>query len=104
MQHAACCMYAPLLDTLRLYAGWLLGWYALLLLLGGEHAAGRLPVTFDWAQNIAASALVLRFSFATFLFLMLSSMHRALKGGMVMGLMLTVLWVALVGVFSVLSA
>lgn len=91
--------YAPLMDTLRLYAGWLLAWYAVLFLLAGQHALGRLPLQWEWVHSLAASPLVLRFAFGTFLFLLLSTLHRTLRGRTGSGVVFGIVWVVLVGAF-----
>ena len=94
--------YAPIVDTARLYAGWLLAWYAVLFLLSGQHALGRFPWDVSWLDGIARSPLVLRCAFGTFLFLLLSSLHRSMRGGGRSQAVLTVLWIGAVVVFAVL--
>ena len=87
--------YAPLSDTLRLYAGWLLAWYALVYLLGSAQYFGNLPFEVPFLDGLFYSALVLRFAFGTFLFLLLSSVHRLLGRGLWKGLLLTAVWIVL---------
>lgn len=95
--------YAPLLETARLYAGWLLAWYGVIFLLAGQHALGRLPLQWDWVNALAQSPLVLRFAFGTFLFLLFSSLHHALRGKTVLGTLLSLLWLGSVTAFALLS-
>ena len=92
--------YAPLLDTARLYAGWLLAWYALVFLFGGQQALGRLPFDIDWIEGIYRSPLVITFAFGTFFFLMLSTLHRAVHGKTAMATLLTLVWIAGTAVFA----
>jgi len=78
--------YLPLTDTLRLFAGWLLAWYALVFLLGSYQLTGRISYDVPFLQALFESSLVLRFSFATFLFLLLTDLHRWLRGNVLFGL------------------
>lgn len=82
--------YIPLTDTLRLFAGWLLAWYALVYLLGSFRASGRMPFDIPFLEALFVSPLVLRFSFATFLFLLLTSVHRRAGRGTGKGIVLAV--------------
>jgi hypothetical protein len=93
--------YIPLLDTLRLFAGWLLAWYALVFLLGSFQQAGRISSDIPFLQALFSSSLVLRFAFATYLFLLLSSVHRRLQGGVLNGIFLTMIGIAGVALFWV---
>ncbi len=67
--------YLPLVDTLRLFAGWLLAWYAVVYLLGGYQRNGKISASIPFLQALFESPLVLRFAFGTFLFLMLTSIY-----------------------------
>jgi len=91
--------YLPLVDTLRLFAGWLLAWYALVYLLGSYNLSGKLPFEVPFLQGLFESPLVLRFSFGTFLFLALSSLHTWMGKGTGKGIALGVLWLVLVMLF-----
>lgn len=93
--------YVPLTDTLRLFAGWLLAWYALIYILGEFQTEGRLPFDIPFLEALFASPLVLRFTFATFLFLLLTSIQRATGKGFAKGLMLTIAGVVIFGLFHV---
>jgi hypothetical protein len=94
-------VYAPLLETIRLYAGWLLAWYVLVFALGGYQATKTLPFDVPLVYGLAQSPLVLTFAFATFLFLLLSSLARALHGGKGMGVVLGVIWIVAVYAFRI---
>lgn len=89
--HAA--EYAPLTDTFRLFAGWLLAWYAIVYLLGNYQRQYELPYELSFIDNMFASMLVLRFAFGTFLFLFLNSLHRWMGGGYFKGFVLLLLWI-----------
>lgn len=91
--------YIPLIDTLRLFAGWLLAWYGVIYVLGSFQLSGKISSEWPFIQGLFASALVLRFTFATFMFLMLSTIHRAMKGTINTGIALSVLGVVLVMLF-----
>lgn len=88
-------LYVPLMDTLRLFAGWLLAWYGLIYLLGSYQYHGKLSTTIPFVEGLFRSGIVLRFTFGTFLFLLLTSIHRRLGGGVMKGLMMSTLFIAL---------
>ena len=67
--------YFPLLETLRLYAGWLLAWYCLVYALGSYQFMRNLPFHVPYAESLFLSPLVLSFTFAAYLFLMLSGFY-----------------------------
>ncbi len=94
--------YVPLTDTLRLFAGWLLAWYGLVYLLGSLQRSGRLPADIPFLEGLFTSPIVLRFTFGTFLFLLLTSIHRWMDGGVLKGLGLGVVFVGLLAAFHVL--
>ena len=85
--------YLPLTDTLRLYAGWLLAWYAFIYLFGSLAVQGKLPLNLPFIEGLFASPLVLRFAFGTYLFLFLTSIHRWRGEGIWKGIVLTVVGV-----------
>lgn len=89
--------YLPLTDTLRLYAGWLLAWYGVVYLIGFYRITDRLEWEIPFIDELFQSTLVLRFAFGTFLFLLLTTLHRALRGGVFLGFLL-----ALIGLGSVI--
>jgi hypothetical protein len=84
-------VYHPVLSTLRLYAGWLLAWYALFAAFGYYYSVRELSVDIPIVQGFASSALVTTFILGIFLFLLFSSLHRSLNGGKAIGALLTLL-------------
>jgi hypothetical protein len=92
--------YIPLVDTFRLYAGWLLAWYSLVYLLGSYQYLKGLPFEIPFLEGLFLSPLVLKFAFGTFLFLLVSSVHRAMGRGIWKGVFLTIVWLVLVTLFS----
>lgn len=91
--------YVPLMDTVRLFAGWLLAWYSIIYLLGALRLSGKIPDGWWFVQGLFESALVLRFAFVTFIFLMLSTIHREIKGSTGSGIALTLTGIVLAGLF-----
>lgn len=90
--------YAPLHETLRIFAGWLLAWYGLIYALGFLEHTQRLP-TLPFVHELFISPLVLQFTFGTFLLLALSNIHHWCGKGLALGLILSIAWVALVAGF-----
>lgn len=80
--------YAPLMETLRLYAGWLLACVTVLTAAAAYQATRDLPVEFAALDEWIASPLALQILCVTFLVLLLSDLHRALSGGFWKGLAL----------------
>lgn len=93
--------YLPLVDTLRLYAGWLMAWYVAVYLLGSYQLTKRLPFEIPFIQGLFQSTIVLNFAFGTFLFLLLSSVHRTLGRGLWKGIGLSIVWIVGVALFVV---
>jgi hypothetical protein len=91
--------YVPLSDTFRLYAGWLLAWYSIVYLVGSYQFTKDLPFEIPFLEGLFLSPLVLKFAFGTFLFLLLSSVHRALGRGIWKGVFLTLVWLGVVTLF-----
>ncbi len=85
--------YLPLVETLRLYCGWL---FALLFVLYGVGA----PLLLFWhVQNPLLREWVLAPLFndvalAAFLFLLATALHKAMRGGMILALLLCLLSMA----------
>lgn len=85
--------YAPLHETLRIFAGWLLAWYGLIYALGFLESTKRLePLPF--IHELFVSPLVLQFTFGTFLLLALSNVHRWIGRGILAGFFLTIVYAA----------
>ncbi len=97
-QPEAVAEYAPLHETLRIFAGWLLAWYGLIYALGFLEQTQRLP-ELPFVRELFASRLVLQFTFGTFLLLALSNLHRWLGGRLGLGFALSIAWVGLVAGF-----
>ena len=75
--------YFPFTDTLRLYAGWLLAWYCAVYMLGGYQYTRNLPFRIPYVEALLPpfSPIVLSFTLAAFLFLLCTSLQKALGGG-----------------------
>ncbi len=86
--------YFPLLDTLRLYAGWLLAWYCLVYALGHYQHVRPLPFRLPYVEGLFLSPLVLSFTLAAYLFLLFSSLWKTFGRGFVRGAVLTVIGIA----------
>ncbi len=91
--------YIPLLQTLRLFAGWLMAWYGIIFLAGSYRADGRIPYDIPAIEGLAASPLVLRFAFGTFLFLALTDLHKKAGSKAIVGVLLAIVGVGLMWVF-----
>lgn len=91
--------YLPLLDTIRLYAAWFLAWYLLLFHLGMYQTTRSLPFSLPLVEEIYASLFVATVALAAFLMLLLSTIHRKIKGGTLTGLLFTLLGASLVILF-----
>lgn len=72
-------VYFPLLETLRLYAGWLLAWYCLVYAVGSYQFTRPLPFRIPYAESLFLSPLVLSFTFGAFIFLLLSEIYKKHK-------------------------
>lgn len=70
--------YFPLFETLRLYAGWLLAWYGIIYVIGAYQHTKPLPFRIPYAESLFLSPLVLSFTFASFVFLLCSSLSKSL--------------------------
>lgn len=86
--------YFPLLDTIRLYAGWLLAWYLLFVAAGYYTFQRQLPLDIPFVEGFFFSPLIFRFVAAMFVFLALSSLHKLLRGKLLSGLLLAVIGAA----------
>lgn len=82
--------YFPLVDTLRLYAGWLLAWYFIIYSFGYYQSTRPLPLRIPLIDELYASPMILSFSVAAFLFLLLSSIHRLFGRGVLLGIGLSI--------------
>lgn len=84
--------YYPIMDTLRLYAGWLFAWYFLIFALGAYAFTRALPFEIPLAGSLFRSPIIISFAFGTFLFLLVTDVHRRLGKGIGLGLILTAGW------------
>lgn len=91
--------YHPLLDTLRLYAGWLFALLFVVFSVGIFQQTRELPWEFPLLDEWVASPLILQVSLLTFLFLLLSTVHRLVGRGMWKGLALAIIGFALFAFF-----
>lgn len=91
--------YLPLVETLRLFAGWLIAWYGLVYLLGGLQVKKSISGDIPFIAALSTSSLVLRFCFGTFLFLFLTSVHAWMGKGIAKGIVLTLIGIALMAGF-----
>ncbi len=87
---------SSLISTLRLYAGWLVAWYGLVMALGYYSHVRILNMDIPFVEGLFLSPLVFSFLLATFLFLFMSTLTRLLKGGLVTG---CILGIAGLGIF-----
>lgn len=74
--------YYPFIDTLRLYAGWLLAWYCLVYAIGGYQYNKRIFLHVPYVEALLPpfSSIVFSFTLASFLFLLLTSIHKIMGG------------------------
>ncbi len=84
-------LYVPLLETLRLFAGWLLTFCSAIYMLGALQLRGHLPWEIPLLQALLSSPLILHFACVTFLFLLCTNLHRWLGRGIGLGILLTVI-------------
>jgi hypothetical protein len=93
--------YHPLSETIAIYLGWLLFWCGALYVVGGYQAMKKLPVSFPIVDQLITSPFVLIVSLGAFLYLMLSAIHRLLKGGALLGLSFFVIGLVAVWLYGV---
>ncbi|TSC58746.1 MAG: hypothetical protein Greene041662_712, partial [Candidatus Peregrinibacteria bacterium Greene0416_62] len=91
-------VYLPIAATLRLYAGWLLAYYALVYAVGWYAHSRPLPFEIPYVEALILSPLVLSFTFAAFLFLIGHSLYMSWGKGLWKGIFVSVIGV---GVFVV---
>lgn len=86
--------YFPLLETLRLYAGWLLAWYAIVYAVGSYQFMKDVPFHIPYAESLFLSPLVLSFTFAAYLFLLLTGIYKMAGRSKKVGIVLFITGVA----------
>lgn len=87
--------YFPLLETLRLYAGWLLAWYAIVYAVGSYQFMKDVPFHIPYAESLFLSPLVLSFTFAAYLFLLLTGIYKMAGRSKKIGIVLFITGVAI---------
>ncbi len=87
--------YFPLLDTLRLYAGWLLAWYCLIYILGLYQQSKPLPFRIPYVQALLLSPIVLTFTLASFLFLLGTTLQKLIHKGKISGSLISIVGVVI---------
>ena len=95
--------YHSINDTLRLYAGWLLAWYALIYGLGYYQHTRELSFRIPYVEGLLLSPLVFSFALGSFLYLLWSSLHKLSGGGSVKGLLLGICGVASFSVYRMFT-
>lgn len=83
--------YFPIAATLRLYAGWLLAYYALVYAVGWYSYSRPLPFEIPFVQALLLSPIVLSFTLAAYLFLIFQSLYKASGEGLFKGILMSVL-------------
>ena len=91
--------YYPLGDTARLYAGWLLAFLLALYAAAGLQWTRSLPFHITILEDWLFSGAIRNVTFFTFLFLLLSTIHRLLSGGIWKGIGLAIVGFALMAAF-----
>lgn len=71
--------YYPLSETLRLYAGWLLAWYAVVYILGYYQMTRSLEPEIPYVYGLLYSPLVLTLAGIAFMFLFIHSLTKSLN-------------------------
>lgn len=94
-------VYFPFSHTLALYAGWLLAYYAVVYAIGWYQHSRELPFEIPYVQALLLSPLVLSFSLAAFLFLLLTTVHHNVGGGKLRGILFGLLGIALFALYQV---
>lgn len=84
-------LYFPITDTFRLYAGWLLAGYFVAYILGQYQLTKPLPFQIPYVLAFLYSPLILSFTLAAFLYLLITSIHKQIKGGFWSGVLLSIL-------------
>jgi len=83
--------YQPLVQTLMLYAGWLLAWYGLFVALGYYANTRALSWDIPFVQAFYVSPFIFSFTIAIFSFLLLSAINKKIHGRWIGAIILTVI-------------
>jgi len=84
-------VYFPLVETLRLYAGWLLAGYFVAYALGSYQTLKPIPFQIPYVLAFLYSELILSFTLVAFLFLLFTELQKALPKGKLTTLILTII-------------
>ncbi len=98
---ASAAVYHPLSSTIAIYLGWLLFWCGALYVLGGYQALKVLPFEVPMLTALITSPFILIVSLGSFLYLLLGSLHRVLKGGVLLGVAFAVIGAGLTWLYTV---
>ncbi len=71
-------LYHPLLDTLTLYSGWLLSWYALFIALGYYAHERQLPFSLPFVEGFYLSSMTWNTMLALLFFIGTSALWRSI--------------------------
>lgn len=95
--------YYPFVDTLRLYAGWLLAWYCLVYAIGAYQNTKETFTNIPYVEGLLPpySSIVFSFTIASFLFLLLTTIHKILGGTPVRNLGLFLLGIAIFSLYRI---
>jgi hypothetical protein len=87
--------YIPFIETMRLYAGWLLAWFSLIYILGAyQYSGNEIPFDIPLIRGLLFSKTVFMVTWGTFLFLLLTSLYRIWHiGNKKKGILLTTVWI-----------
>ncbi len=77
------------IGVVRLYAGWLLGWYGLFIGLGYYVHERALPLSIPAVEGFYVSSFIFSCTLFLFLLLLLTSIHRTARGGALLAVALT---------------
>ena len=88
-------VYMPVIETLRLYSGWLLAWYALFVAIGYYATQRELQFDIPFVRGFYLSPLIFSFTVAIFFFLLLSTVHKFFKLRLLGGILCTLLGLAI---------
>ena len=91
-------MYVPIVETLRLYAGWLLTGYFIAFSLGYYQLLKDLPFDIPYVLAFFYSPLILSFTLAAFLFLLATELQKFVKQSVIGK---SALFLLMIGVFVV---
>lgn len=80
--------YSPMVQTLRIYAGWFLVWYGVFLVLYTYATLRSLTFLPDIVREMASSFSLFLGALACFLFLLLQDLHRVTGRKAIFGFLL----------------